>query len=71
MYGWKGLPMNNEKFLSSLSTQEIPRVLGALCQEPGMKTEQVLFFPFLSFFFLFFCLFRAAPVAYGGSQARG
>ena len=26
-------------------------------------------FPF--FFFLSFCLFRAAPVAYGGSQARG
>ena len=25
-----------------------------------------------SFFFLFlFCLFRAAPMAYGGSQARG
>ena len=23
------------------------------------------------FFFLSFCLFRAAPVAYGGSQARG
>ena len=22
-------------------------------------------------FFVFFCLFRAAPVAYGGSQARG
>ena len=23
------------------------------------------------FFFFFFCLFRAAPTAYGGSQARG
>ena len=23
------------------------------------------------FFFFFFCLFRAAPEAYGGSQARG
>ena len=23
------------------------------------------------FFFLSFCLFRATPVAYGGSQARG
>ena len=28
--------------------------------------------PFLSFFvFFFFCLFRAEPAAYGGSQARG
>ena len=25
----------------------------------------------LSFFFFVFCLFRAAPAAYGGSQARG
>ena len=28
-------------------------------------------FCFLVFLFLFFCLFRATPVAYGGSQARG
>ena len=26
---------------------------------------------FLSFFVVVFCLFRAAPSAYGGSQARG
>ena len=26
---------------------------------------------FLFFDFLFFCLFRAAPAAYGGSQAKG
>ena len=26
---------------------------------------------FFFFFFFFFCLFRAAPSAYGGSQARG
>ena len=26
---------------------------------------------FLFFVFLSFCLFRAAPMAYGGSQARG
>ena len=26
---------------------------------------------FLLFFFFFFCLFRATPVTYGGSQARG
>ena len=26
---------------------------------------------YTSFFFFFFCLFRAAPMAYGGSQARG
>ena len=29
------------------------------------------FLQFLFFFFLSFCLFGAAPVAYGGSQARG
>ena len=28
-------------------------------------------FFFLFFFSFFFCLFRAPPVAYGGSQARG
>ena len=28
-------------------------------------------FFFLSFFFSVFCLFRATPTAYGGSQARG
>ena len=26
---------------------------------------------FFFFFFFFFCIFRAAPAAYGGSQARG
>ena len=26
---------------------------------------------FFFFFFFFFCLFRAIPMAYGGSQARG
>ena len=30
-----------------------------------------LFFCFAFFFFLVFCLFRVAPTAYGGSQARG
>ena len=25
----------------------------------------------LSFLFVFFCLFRATPAAYGGSEARG
>ena len=33
----------------------------------GKEISQVLLF----FFFLSFCLFRAAPVAYRGSQARG
>ena len=32
--------------------------------------SQILFF-FILFIYLFFGLFRAAPVAYGGSQARG
>ena len=30
-----------------------------------------LSFIVLSFFFLFFSLYRATPTAYGGSQARG
>ena len=29
------------------------------------------FFIFILFYFLVFCLFRAAPEAYGGSQERG
>ena len=37
---------------------------------PENKGDMVPAF-LLSFFFFFFCLFRAAPVAYGGSQARG
>ena len=35
----------------------------------GISTFKINFL-FLSFFFFFF-LFRVAPVAYGGSQARG
>jgi len=31
----------------------------------------LLFFFFLFLFFFVFCLFRAAPAANGGSQARG
>ena len=34
--------------------------------------QGILFYSFfLSFFLFVFCIFRAAPVAYGGSQARG
>ena len=36
-----------------------------------VETFSILFY-FISFhFILFFCFFRAAPAAYGGSQARG
>ena len=42
---------------------------------PGSCPEAVaVLHPFFFFFFfasLPFCLFRAAPLAYGGSQARG
>ena len=43
---------------------------------PGQGREFFFFFLFLflfflSFFFLFFWLFKAAPTAYGSSQARG
>ena len=34
-----------------------------------LAEKQLLLWVF--FFFFFFCLLRAAPVAYGGSQARG
>ena len=36
---------------------------------PGCSSKPLLFF-FFFFVFLSFCLFRAAHVAYGGSQAR-
>ena len=45
------------------------RVLHLVFPLPGKLLPQVfLFFPF---HFLFFLLFRNAPTAYGGSQARG
>ena len=39
-----------------------------VCQECHALT---MLFPWTIFFFFFFCLFRAAPVAYGSFQARG
>ena len=39
-----------------------------------LYTEQInnkALLVFASFFFFVFCLFRAAPAAYGGSQSRG
>ena len=37
-----------------------------------MYLQSHTFYLFIYLFFIFgFCLFRAAPVAYGGSQARG
>ena len=33
--------------------------------------ELLFFFFFKGKMFIFFCLFRAAPAAYGGSQAKG
>ena len=36
-----------------------------------MVTLFLVSFLFLPFFFFFFAFFRAAPEAYGGSQARG
>ena len=37
------------------------------CAHTSRNVRKYIFFPF----FFFFGLFRAAPVAYGGSQARG
>ena len=34
-------------------------------------SANILFYLFKNFFLLFFCLFRATPVAYGGPQATG
>ena len=64
----------SEAVPSALTTQELMRVLEALCWEPGEEINICIsFFLFFSFFFLFFffLVFRAAPMAYGGSQARG
>ena len=36
---------------------------------PGMYAQNLM--ASLFFFLFFFCLFRAEPAAYGGSQARG
>ena len=43
-------------------------LLLASCWNPFVPIHKE---PELFFLFLFFCLFSAAPVAYGGSQARG
>ena len=47
--------------------------LGVLRLQPGEGVGQAVFSPSFLFFFFFFCLCisRAAPTAYGGSQARG
>ena len=37
----------------------------------GGATTELLYWELFFFFFLSFCLFRATPTAYGGSQARG
>ena len=37
----------------------------------GQVNTVFFFFFFFSFFFVFFAFSRAAPMAYGGSQARG
>ena len=51
-----------------------------ICPLPGqfhpkpchhMYAKDLHFHIFLYFYFYFFCLFRATPTAYGGSQARG
>ena len=38
--------------------------------EPGL-VGYLFMYLFICLFFLVFCLFRATPAAYGGSQARG
>ena len=48
--------------------------ISPLPRPPLVFYRSFLFFSFLSFFLsvcLSFCLFRATPVAYGGSQSRG
>ena len=40
-------------------------------QHLTMKQRAASFIYFILFYFWSFCLFRAVPTAYGGSQARG
>ena len=42
-----------------------------LAYVPEKRMEIIYFSISFSFFFFFFGLFRVAPMAYGGSQARG
>ena len=58
------------KAINSHGKYESYRFGGGKNQELIMR--HLLFFSFLfSFSFFVFCLFRAAPAAYGSSQARG
>ena len=45
--------------------------LGVLPQLRSFSVSFFFIFLFIFIFIFIFCFFRAAPVAYGGSQARG
>ena len=55
---------------SLLPAQAPPHLLMEDFLQRSQSPLQILFF-FFFFFFFFFCIFRATPVAYGGSQAKG
>ena len=52
---------------SSYSSNLTPSLGTSTCHTRVLKKRPTSFF----FFSFFFCLSRAAPLAYGGSQARG
>ena len=58
-----GIALN--RWVSSLHKLEVPGQILIIFFSIKSKHHN------LSLFFLLFCLFRAAPMAYGGSQARG
>ena len=51
--------------------KEIHERLESKTKEQGILRDNQAYLKRHNFFFFFFLLFRATPVAYGGSQARG
>ena len=79
-WGWRLYPQDAEVPGPGiqLTPQQWPGLLQWQCQmlNPLCHSYFILFlFYFILFYFIFggvaFCLFRATPIAYGGSQARG
>ena len=56
---------------SPSSVRDTLSSLAHVCARPGLLYIKILIYFFIFYFFGSFCLFRAAQVACGGSQARG
>ena len=73
MYLLEWLKVNSIKYWQGCGETGILQYCQWECKtvQPHWKRVWYFLFLFFFFFFLFFCLFRAAPEAYGGSQAGG